>query len=378
MRRHTTMPRTDWKQKVEKVGLVFHTLDGDSGTYWDETVYYEFTAAEVDRLEAATEKLQEMCLAAGQYIIDKNRWSDLKIPVEAIAQVKKTWNDEPPALYGRFDLAYDGKQIKLLEYNADTPTALLEAAVVQWYWLQDSFPKADQWNSIHEKLIAKWKDLKDYVHEPVSFGYVETVEDEFTIGYLRDTAEQAGIKTQALRMTDIGFDVNTFTFVDLQNQPIKTIFKLYPWEWILQEKFGSRALDFMDKMQWIEPIWKMMFSNKGLLAILWEMYPGHELLLPAYFDGPRGMKDYVRKPLLGREGANVQVVRNGAKEQSYGPYGGEGFVYQALAPIPCCDGHYPVLGSWMIADQGAAGMGIRESETMITNNRSRFVPHLFR
>ena len=74
----------------------------------------------------------------------------------------------------------------------------------------------------------------------------------------------------------------------------------------------------------------------------------------------------------------MQVFRSGEKVQSYGPYSEEGFVYQALAPIPCCDGKYPVLGSWMIADQGAAGMGIRESETIITSNRSRFVPHLFR
>ncbi|MDR3763479.1 MAG: glutathionylspermidine synthase family protein [Acidobacteriota bacterium] len=378
MERHRITPRTDWKQKVEKLGLVYHTLDDGSGNYWDESVYYEFTAAEVDRLEAASARLQEMCLAAGQSIIDHNRWSDLKIPAEAIPQIKKTWNDEPPALYGRFDLAYDGCQIKLLEYNADTPTALLEAAVVQWYWLEEVFPGADQWNSIHEKLVDKWKDLKDYVTEPVSFAYSPSLEDEFTVGYLRDTAEQAGLKTQALAMKDIGFDHNTFTFVDLNSQPIKSIFKLYPWEWLLKEEFGPRALDFMDKTQWIEPVWKMMFSNKGLLAILWEMYPGDELLLPAYFDGPRDLTDYARKPLLGREGANVQVIRRGEKEQNYGPYGAEGFVYQALAPIPALDGAYPVLGSWMIADQGPAGMGIRESDSIITNNRSRFVPHLFR
>jgi len=107
------------------------------------------------------------------------------------------------------------------------------------------------------------------------------------------------------------------------------------------------------------------------------MYPGNELLLPAYLDGPREMKDYVRKPLLGREGANVQVIRQGEKEQSYGRYGEEGWVYQALAPIPCMDGHYPVLGSWMI-DQDPAGMGIREADGLITDNLSRFVPHLFR
>lgn len=75
-----------------------------------------------------------------------------------------SWNEEPPAIYGRFDLAYDGiHPPKLLEYNADTPTALLEASVVQWYWLQDVFPKDDQFNSIHEHLVAKWKELKDYV-----------------------------------------------------------------------------------------------------------------------------------------------------------------------------------------------------------------------
>ena len=49
---------------------------------------------------------------------------------------------------------YDGKAPpRLLEYNADTPTALLEASVAQWFWLQDCFPTADQFNSIHERLI---------------------------------------------------------------------------------------------------------------------------------------------------------------------------------------------------------------------------------
>lgn len=375
MKRHTAPPRKDWQNKVEKVGLVYHSLDC---TFWDESAYYEFTSAEIDRLEAATERLQEMCLAAGQFIIDNNRWEDLKIPPAAVPLIKKTWNDEPPALYGRFDLAYDGSQIKLLEYNADTPTALLEAAVVQWYWMKDQFPDADQWNSIHEKLIAKWNDLKDYLESPVYFAHVDTTEDTFTVGYLQDTAQQAGINTKDILMQDIGFDHSTFTFVDEGSKPIRSIFKLYPWEMMLNEKFGQYALDFMQKTQWIEPIWKMMFSNKGILAILWQMYPNDPLLLPAYFDAPRDLKDYVRKPLLSREGSNITVIRNGEKEQTYGPYGGEGFVYQALAPIPRLDGKYPVLGSWMIADQGAAGMGIRESDTIVTNNTSRFVPHIFR
>jgi len=380
VKRQTIVPRSDWRQKVEALGLVYHSASaagGDLNPYWDESAYYVFTSAEIDRLEAATAQLQSMCLEAGQSIIDKARFADLKIPVNAVDAIKKTWNEEPPALYGRFDLAYDGQQIKLLEYNADTPTALLEAAVVQWFWLQELFPEADQWNSIHEKLIAKWKDLKDYVSDPIYFGHVDTWEDNFTVTYLRDTAEQAGLKTVDILMPDIGFDSKTFSFVDAGEQPIKTLFKLYPWEMLLREEFGPMALDFMHKTQWIEPIWKMMFSNKGLLAILWEKYPDHELLLPAYLDGPRGMSNYVRKPLLSREGANIQVVQGNEKTQTYGPYGGEGFVYQAVAPIADFNGKRPVLGSWMV-DQDPAGMGIREADGLITDNLSRFVPHLFR
>jgi glutathionylspermidine synthase len=386
MRRYTVSPRKDWQKKVESVGLTYHTLDsgvlpnGVDGPqpYWDESVYYELTAREVDVLEAATERLQEMCLAAGQSIVDNRRFADLKIPASAVPAIVDTWNREPPALYGRFDLAFDGSQIKLLEYNADTPTALVEAAVAQWYWLQDCFPKADQFNSIHEKLIAKWKDLKPYVTEPVYFAHLDVDEDAMTVTYLRDTADQADIRTRDILVSDIGWDARKSRFLDLENRTIASIFKLYPWELMLAEEFGPHALETMSTMQWIEPIWKMLFSNKGLLAILWEMYPHDELLLPAYLDGPRDLQDYVRKPLLGREGANLTLMANGEKQQTYGPYGAEGFVYQALAPIPNLQGNYPVIGSWIVADQGSAGIGIRESNTPVTTNTSRFVPHLFR
>ena len=230
---------------------------------------------------------------------------------------------EPPALYGRLDLAYDGRQIKLLEYNADTPTCLVEAAVAQWYWLQERFPKADQFNSIHEKLVAKWRDLYPYVAQPVYFAHDGGEEDAMTIAYLRDTAQQAGLTTTAIGDAAdwVGFGAEVSLSIR-RRQTIRTLFKLYPWEWVLADSFGAHALETMDaaeqkpvagKVQWIEPIWKMMWSNKALLAILWELNPNHELLLPAYLDGPRNMQNYVRKPLCGREGAGVTVFRNWAE-----------------------------------------------------------------
>lgn len=380
MRRRPIEPRPNWQSVVESTGLTFHTLE-DGSPYWDESAYWEFSSSEIDAIEAATAEVHNLALAAGEHIVEHNRFGELHIPPEAAAQIRTTWNAEPPALYGRLDLAFDGRQIKLLEYNADTPTALVEAAVTQWYWLQDRFPNADQFNSIHEKLVAKWKDLAGYVHAPVYFAHDGTEEDRMTVTYLRDAAEQAGIRTAPILMYDIGWEEASARFLDLERRPMQSIFKLYPWEWMLSERFGPHALQTMghgqnDGVQWIEPIWKMMWSNKALLAILWELNPNHELLLPAYLDGARNMKDYVRKPLFGREGKGVTVFRDWVAEKESSPEEGS-VVYQKLARLAESDGNIAVLGSWLI-DGEPAGIGIRESRDIVTSNTSRFVPHLFR
>ena len=375
MRRHTIAPRKHWQATVARTGLTCHTLD-DGTPYWDESAYWEFSAAEVDRLEAATAQIQEMALAAGDHILDHNRLEEMKIPSAAAARIRETWNSEPPALYGRLDLAYDGRQIKLLEYNADTPTALVEAAVTQWYWLEDCFPKADQFNSLHEKLVAKWQDLLPYLQQPVYFGHDGSEEDFLTVSYLRDTAKQAGHKTVPIAMHDLGWETAGARFVDLDCKPIQSLFKLYPWEWLLGEEFGPHALESIGAVNWMEPIWKMMWSNKALLAILWELYPNHELLLPAYLDGSRNLQDYVKKPLYGREGEGVTVFRNWVAEEG-DTEEGVACVYQKLASLAVEEGNTAVIGSWLV-DGEPAGMGIRESSGTISNNTSRFVPHLFR
>lgn len=379
MQRRPSTPRADWVGRVESQGLIYHhTADG---VYWDESAYYEFTAREVDGLEAATNELQRICLEAGQQIVDRDWFDRLAIPQTARDAVRSAWDAEPPAIYGRFDLAYDGTgDPKLLEYNADTPTALVEAAVAQWYWLQDTHKDCDQFNSIHERLVAKWKDLAAYVTQPLYFASSadRQAEDLMTATYLRDTAEQAGLSTAALLITDIGWHAESGSFVDLEGVPIRSIFKLYPWEWLVAEEFDGHLLDTYGQVQWIEPIWKMLWSNKGLLPILWELFPNHPNLLPAYFQAPGSLTEWVRKPLLSREGGNVTVHRAGGEDvTTEGDYGEEGFVYQALASIPVFDGNRPVIGSWVI-DGEAGGMGIRETSGLVTDNLSRFVPHLFR
>ncbi len=419
MQRISLTPRANWQQTVEQQGLTFHSPAAMAPRpYWDESAAYQFTAAEIDTLEAAGNELQTMCLAAAQHVIDRKRYTELAIPPAAIPLIEWAWNEEPPALYGRFDLSWagapSGQPPKLLEYNADTPTSLLEAAVIQWAWLEDSMPvliaaanaathtgastspasKPDQFNSIHDRLIAKWKDVEPYLHQPVYFAALEfeeknkdTAEDLLTVTYLRDTAEQAGVQTRQIPLQDIGWNPDRLCFVDTEadENQILSLFKLYPWEAMLVEEFGSHALETYRDLVWIEPIWKMLLSNKGILPILWQLYPNHPLLLPAYFEdhGDRGeLSSYIRKPLHSREGANLSIVRPGAPTlNTQGPYGDGPFIRQALAPEAVYrdaqeNPRYPILGLWMI-DQDCSGLGIRESAGPITDNLSSFIPHFF-
>ncbi len=376
MQRIICTPRADWQRKVEEIGLAWHS---PGGSYWNESAYYEFSAKEIDTIEAATNELHGLCLQAVQHVIDKKLYERMGIPPLAVPLIERSWEAEPPSLYGRFDFAYDGTgPPKLLEYNADTPTALLEAAVAQWYWLQETFPKRDQFNSLHERLVALWKVLTPYLPgRHVDFCSVDDVEDAVTITYLQDTASQAGLSTRIYPVDEVGWD--GAQFVDPDNRPIGAIFKLYPWEWMIHEEFGKH-LEAGSQTMWIEPPWKMVLSNKGILPILWEMFPKHPNLLEAWFDDPGMMQSWVRKPLLSREGANVKLHRAGVDMETGGDYGEEGYIYQKLATPAIFDGWYPVLGSWTIGhEEGnvAGGMGIRESREPITSNTSQFVPHLF-
>ena len=372
MQRHRCEPRPDWRERVEATGLIYHSHE--SGPYWDEAACYELTAGEVGALEEATRALHFLCIEAAEAVIKNGWWGRLGIPETAVPVILRSWERDDFSLYGRFDLAMDRDgRPKLLEYNADTPTALVEAAATQWFWLQETRPGADQFNSIHERLIEAWRR---YAGTEIYFSSVkEQAEDEQTVLYLRDTCEQAGAVTRSLNVEDIGWDARKRRFVDLGGAEIGTCFKLYPWEWLWQEEFAPHLAE--DPVRFIEPAWKMLLSNKGLLPVLWELFPGHPNLLPAYESAePLGTR-YVKKPKLSREGANITWVEGGvAVEESGGDYGEEGHVFQAVAEPLDFDGNHPVFGAWII-DHEPAGLGIREDTRRITGNLSRFVPHFF-
>ncbi|MGV9250935.1 glutathionylspermidine synthase family protein [Streptomyces sp. NPDC003697] len=405
MERRTIAPRPGWQQTVESQGLIYPlTLppaleaaraagapvpDDAWLPYWDESAYYAFTLAEVEALEDVVEELHRMCLAAAEHIVAHDRFADLGITDPRIAEaVGEAWRrrDRLPSVYGRFDLRHDGSgPAKLLEYNADTPTSLVEAASPQWFWMEERFPGADQWNSLHDRLVAAWRKQAALLPpgSPLYFAHSsadELGEDLMTVAYLKETADQAGLETDWISMEEIGWDPLSGRFVDNKLRFIRSCFKLYPWEWLTTDRFGDHVLDTLDhgggtgSTLWIEPAWKMLLSNKALLAILWELYPGHPNLLPAYLDGPRELAattGWAAKPLLGREGEGVSLHGPGSDPDVRE----EPCCYQELAPLPAFDGNHVVLGAWIV-DGESAGLGIRESSGLVTDGYARFLPHV--
>lgn len=380
--------RHDWREKADEFGFKFHTMYGE--TYWDESAYYQFTLEQIEEgIEKPTEDIHQMCLAVVEKVInDEQLMTRFCIPRAQWDFVRQSWLNGDPSLYSRLDFAYDGKgPAKLYENNADTPTSVYETGFWQWLWLQDNVDSgklhhsADQFNSLQEKLVNRFRDLQ-YLTPDRTLHFAscrESEEDRGTVQYLEDCAKFADINTQFVNIEDIGLS-DQGHFTDVDEHMITWLFKLYPWEFMFEEEY-SRYLG-NNNIRFLEPPWKSILSNKALLPLLWQMFPNHPNLLPAYFeDELHLMGDFesigvVKKPIFSREGANISIVRNQAElASSSGPYGEEGYIYQALHPVPKFGPHHTLIGSWLVDDE-AAGISIREDSSLITQDMSRYLPHI--
>ena len=378
MNRRLFAQRPDFERSHADMAFHHHNVRCDDGEpYWTEGVAYEFTLGEIELIEEATEELHAMCVQTVEDIIESGDYpAEFGLNDDAITLIDSSWQRDDPHVYGRFDLVFDPLRatVRMYEYNADTPTALLEAAVAQWQWLEECASEHDQFNSIHEKLIARWQTVKGALTSPMLYLFASRegqYEDWGNLEYMADTAMQAGWGVHIEEIETIGHDSDSGEFVDRSGASVEFAFKLYPWEWMVDDEFGPFIASAPTR--WFEPAWKMLLSNKAVLPILWERYENHPNLLPAYFEEVDG---FVRKPTLGREGANIGRGGRLVDGSHFMPEYDWNYVYQEFAPLPEFDGRHPVIGSWMIGDE-AAGLGIREDRTLISGNGSHFVPHYF-
>ena len=433
MRRNSTgIVRPNWRETIASEGLVYNfTGEGGDGSpdYWREGPYFELTPREIELLEEAAQAVFSMCDEAGDWLCEHPEMMlRMGIPVWAHQAIIDSWwrqgkNKEwYGSVYGRFDVAFGGldhhdppyRIPRFYEFNADTPTCVIESSQCQWTWHEQTQQGNDQWNGLFEALVAAWK--RNLQHIETALGHKPMVyfacsndepsgEDEMNLVHLQDACDKAGYATRRIYIEDVGLG-NDGRFYDnskaYENEPVhlEVIFKLYPWEYMLEQEFGQAAFKDMANIEgvdgsyaggtfWIEPPYKLLWSNKALFAVLWQLFgddPRGRYLLPTYFEGeqPESMTDYVRKPFLGREGANVEIFRNGEQMLSIpGHYDTSSCVVQAFHPLPAFyhgseeTPLHPMCGIWM-ADGEPVALGIRECEGLVTDNSSFFIPHVIR
>ncbi len=388
MKRRLFDRRADFVKAHDEIGFTYWNLPSRTGEpYWQEGVVYEFSEQQIDFINDATDELYQMCLAMVADIVQTGDYPrEFGLNEFAKGLIETSWKQGEPSIYGRFDLAYDGSTLKMLEFNGDTPTGLLEGSVAQWHYIQEARTIPDhlrrQNNDLHERLISHWQSLypKDtLVHFTTGRNYPD--EDWGNLVYLMDTALQAGLSVKDICLEDIGLD-GMGRFVDLQGVPIQRIFKLYPWEWLIKDSFAKFIPTA--QTQWLEPAWKMLLSNKAMLVALWRLFPHHPLLLEAH--ATRDKLDggsWCQKAILGREGLNIYHFDH-ASDTAWLAQGSvldkeilaHGSIYQRWVDLPCFDGFYPVIGSWIIGGQ-ASGMSVREDPNLITGDDAQFACHIY-
>jgi glutathionylspermidine synthase len=378
---------------LESLGFVWHT-DSDETSYISDTLVV-LSEAEAEAYYEATNTLYDMYIEAAEHVVENNLFHQIGIPFNLVEVIKESWeNDVHWHLYGRFDLAggLDGKPIKLLEFNADTPTALFETAIVQWAMLKkNNLEEASQFNALYEALVDNFKRLVTLEEDVSAFeerydgwNFLFTSvkgnsEEENTVRLLQHIATEAGFNTEFAYIDEIEFSAEEGIFY--QDKNYELWFKLIPWEDIaLEESDLAMLLTSIIKNQKaiiFNPAYTLLFQSKGLLKILWDLYPNHPLLLESSFEPLQGKKQ-VKKPVFGREGGSVTILDEDAQniEHVEGDYDNHKMVYQAYTEL-VTDTQGESYQAGVFYAYEACGLGFRKGGKIL-NNMSKFVGHVVR
>lgn len=376
---------------LESIGFGWHT-DLDGSRYISNELV-SITQDEAEAFYEATNELYDMYVAAAEYVINNDLFHELGIPFNLVDIIKSSWeNDVHWHLYGRFDLAggIDGKPIKLIEFNADTPTSLFETAIIQWAMLKfNNLDEAAQFNDVYEALVENFKRLITLEEDTSRFDeYYEgwkilfssiagSVEDENTTRLLEAAARDAGFECDFAFVNEVSFDDENGIFWNGQNW--EYWFKLIPWEMIaIDESDLALIIKNIIKNQKaiiLNPAYTLLFQSKGIMKILWDLYPNHPLLLESSFEPLNGKKQ-VKKPFLAREGANVSIINSdGSIEiQNDGEYANGKFLYQEFADFAKDENGNSYQAGMFFAFEGCA-LGFRKGKDII-DNYSKFVGHI--
>ena len=377
--------------KLEELGFTWHT-DSDGSKYVSDELV-EISSAEAEAYYTAGNEIYDMYVESAQYVIENDLFFDLGIPFNLVDIIKKSWeNDVHWHIYGRFDLAggVDGQDIKLIEFNADTPTGLFETALLQWALLKhNNMDEKKQFNNVYEAISENFKRLITLFDETSEFdtrydgwkilfsSIAENDEEEATTRLLQQMATDAGFNTTFEYLENTHFDENGI--YDANENDYEYWFKLYPWEDIAHDEpeLATTLTNIIENQKAIilNPAYTLLFQSKGMLKILCDLFPDSPYLLKTSYEPLDGIKQ-VEKTVFGREGANTKIINadGSVTEQTDGPYENYKKVYQEYVEFPKdIKGNKYQAGVFFAYE--ACGMSFRKGSE-IMDNMSKFVGHV--
>jgi len=378
---------------LEELGFTWHT-DSDGSKYVNDELV-TISEAEAEAYYEAANTIYDMYVEAAEYVIENDLFFELGIPFNLVDMIKKSWeNDVHWHIYGRFDLSggIDGESIKLIEFNADTPTALFETALLQWALLkQNDMDENKQFNNVYEaiqnnfkRLITLFDDIstfdENYDGWKILFSSVEgNDEEEATTRLLQQIATDAGFNTSFEFLHNVAFDENGIFNSD--GVAYEYWFKLYPWEDIAHDEpeLATTLNTIMQNQKAIilNPAYTLLFQSKGMLKILYDLFPDSPYLLKTSDKPLDGIK-HVEKTVFGREGANTKIVDSNGNilENIDGPYDNYKKIYQEYAEFSK-DKKGKKYQAGVFFAYEACGLSFRKGGEIL-DNMSKFVGHVIK
>ncbi|OMJ94861.1 hypothetical protein SteCoe_1888 [Stentor coeruleus] len=251
------------------------------------------------------------------------------------------WNSKGKTITGRLEFAFKGRNVKLVDFYGDTLYGLAEAVKIQDKLAGhlDCTMGDSPSVKLKEGLITHVKScFKDFVHI-----CTDSKQEHLSIAhFIQNIIRECGLDSKIL--VDLDFSKDTEgNFYDQQGVQIKSIWKIWDWETVLADYENPRQenevkisdLLLSKNVFVLEPLWKLVTSNRALKAVMNEINPNHGYLLDAKWDLP-----------LDTQGKNYLPLQCGYKKLSSSQ---EHTIYVEEFLSEEFEGIKPIICSWPVA-----------------------------